>query len=82
MFVFVLIVIEQINCGERVYDIYLRFLKDRIVIFSGEIIDDIVLFIVVQFFFLEVEDFDKDIYFYINLFGGFVIVGFVIYDIM
>lgn len=53
------IVIEQTNRGERAYDIYSRLLKDRIVILSGEITDDIASLIVAQLLFLEAEDPDK-----------------------
>ncbi|WAM34362.1 ATP-dependent Clp endopeptidase proteolytic subunit ClpP [Caldicellulosiruptor morganii] len=74
------IVIEQTNRGERAYDIYSRLLKDRIVILSGEITDDIASLIVAQLLFLEAEDPDKDIYLYINSPGGSVTAGFAIYD--
>lgn len=76
------IVIEQTNRGERAYDIYSRLLKDRIVILSGEITDDIASLIVAQLLFLEAEDPDKDIYLYINSPGGSVTAGFAIYDTM
>jgi len=64
------IVIEQTGRGERAYDIYSRLLKDRI-IFLGDAIDDAIAnLIVAQLLFLESEDPDKDIHFYINSPGG------------
>lgn len=74
------IVVEQTNRGERSYDIYSRLLKDRIVILSDEITDDVASLIVAQLLFLEAEDPDKDIYLYINSPGGSVTAGFAIYD--
>jgi ATP-dependent Clp protease, protease subunit len=76
------IVVEQTNRGERSYDIYSRLLKDRIVILSNEVNDDIASLLVAQFLFLESEDPDKDIYFYINSPGGSVTAGMAIYDTM
>jgi ATP-dependent Clp protease, protease subunit len=76
------IVVEQTNRGERSYDIYSRLLKDRIVILSSEVNDDIASLLVAQFLFLESEDPDKDIYFYINSPGGSVTAGMAIYDTM
>ena len=75
-------VIEQTSRGERSYDIYSRLLKDRIVMLSGEINDDVASAIVAQLLFLEAEDPDKDIYMYINSPGGVVTSGFSIYDTM
>ncbi|KGI55845.1 ATP-dependent Clp endopeptidase proteolytic subunit ClpP [Campylobacter sp. MIT 97-5078] len=75
-------VIERTSRGERSYDIYSRLLKDRIVILSGEINDDVAASVVAQFLFLEAEDPDKDIYLYINSPGGVITSGFSIYDTM
>ncbi|MDR1976667.1 MAG: ATP-dependent Clp endopeptidase proteolytic subunit ClpP [Campylobacteraceae bacterium] len=75
-------VIEKTGRGERSYDIYSRLLKDRIVMLSGEIHDDVASSIVAQMLFLEAEDPEKDIYFYINSPGGVVTSGFSIYDTM
>lgn len=75
-------VIEQTNRGERSYDIYSRLLKDRI-IFLGEEVNDVTASLVVaQLLFLEAEDPDKDISFYINSPGGSVTAGLAIYDTM
>lgn len=75
-------VVEQTNRGERSYDIYSRLLKDRI-IFLGSAIDDTVANLVIaQLLFLEAEDPDKDIQFYINSPGGSVTSGFAIFDTM
>ncbi len=76
------IVVEQTNRGERSYDIYSRLLKDRIVMLGSEINDDIANLLVAQFLFLESEDPDKDIYFYINSPGGSVTSGMAVYDTM
>ncbi|EPH5217411.1 ATP-dependent Clp endopeptidase proteolytic subunit ClpP [Campylobacter upsaliensis] len=75
-------VIEKTSCGERSYDIYSRLLKDRIVMLSGEINDDVASSIVAQLLFLEAEDPQKDIYLYINSPGGVITSGFSIYDTM
>ena len=75
-------VIEKTSRGERSYDIYSRFLKDRIVMLSGEINDDVASSIVAQLLFLEAEDPQKDIYLYINSPGGVITSGFSIYDTM
>jgi len=75
-------VIEQTGRGERSYDIYSRLLKDRIIMLSGEINDAVVSTIVAQMLFLESQDPDKDIYFYINSPGGVITSGFSIYDTM
>lgn len=79
---FVPYVIERTNRGERSYDIYSRLLKDRIVMLSGEINDEVASSVVAQLLFLEAEDPDKDIYLYINSPGGVVTSGFSIYDTM
>jgi ATP-dependent Clp protease protease subunit len=76
------IVVEQSARGERAYDIYSRLLKDRIV-FLGTPIDDVVAnLIIAQFLFLEADDPDKDIHFYINSPGGSVSAGLGVYDTM
>ena len=75
-------VVEQTGRGERSYDIYSRLLKDRIVMLSGEINDVVASSIVAQLLFLEAQDPDKDIYFYINSPGGVITSGFSIYDTM
>jgi ATP-dependent Clp protease protease subunit len=76
------IVVEQTSRGERSYDIYSRLLKERI-IFLGTAIDDMVAnLIIAQLLFLESEDPDKDINFYINSPGGIVTSGLAIYDTM
>ncbi|ADV45284.1 ATP-dependent Clp endopeptidase proteolytic subunit ClpP [Nitratifractor salsuginis] len=75
-------VIEQTGRGERSYDIYSRLLKDRIIMLSGEVNDAVASSIVAQLLFLEAQDPDKDIYFYINSPGGVITSGFSIYDTM
>ena len=76
------IVVEQTSRGERSYDIYSRLLKERI-IFLGTPVDDIVAnLIIAQLLFLESEDPEKDINFYINSPGGIVTAGLAIYDTM
>jgi ATP-dependent Clp protease protease subunit len=75
-------VVEQTGRGERSYDIYSRLLKDRIVMLSGEVNDAVASSIVAQFLFLEAEDPEKDIYFYINSPGGVVTAGMAIFDTM
>ena len=75
-------VIEQTNKGERAYDIYSRLLKDRIVFLGDEVNDVTANLVIAQMRFLEAEDPDKDIYFYINSPGGSVSAGMAIYDTM
>ncbi|WP_373073547.1 ATP-dependent Clp endopeptidase proteolytic subunit ClpP [Sulfurimonas sp.] len=75
-------VVEQTGRGERSYDIYSRLLKDRIVMLSGEVNDAVASSIVAQLLFLEAEDPEKDIYFYINSPGGVVTAGMAIFDTM
>ncbi|MEA3417820.1 MAG: ATP-dependent Clp endopeptidase proteolytic subunit ClpP [Campylobacterota bacterium] len=75
-------VVEQTGRGERSYDIYSRLLKDRIIMLSGEVNDAVASTIVAQLLFLEAQDPDKDIYFYINSPGGVITSGFSIYDTM
>ena len=76
------IVIEQSSRGERAWDIYSRLLRDRIVFLGTAISDDIANVIIAQMLFLESEDPDKDIQFYINSPGGLVTAGLAIYDTM
>lgn len=75
-------VVEQTGRGERSYDIYSRLLKDRIIMLSGEVHDQVASSIVAQLLFLEAQDPDKDIYFYINSPGGVITSGLSIYDTM
>ncbi len=75
-------VVEQSPRGERAYDIYSRLLKERIIFLGTGINDDIANVIVAQLLFLEAEDPDKDITFYINSPGGTVTAGMAIYDTM
>jgi ATP-dependent Clp protease, protease subunit len=76
------IVIEQTGRGERAYDIYSRLLKDRIVFLGSEVNDDVANLVTAQFLFLESEDPEKEISFYINSPGGSVTAGLAIYDTM
>jgi ATP-dependent Clp protease protease subunit len=76
------IVIEQSSRGERAYDIYSRLLKDRIVFLGTPLTDEVANLLIAQFLFLESEDPDKDINFYINSPGGLVTAGLAIYDTM
>uniref|UniRef100_UPI0018DE6DC3 ATP-dependent Clp endopeptidase proteolytic subunit ClpP n=1 Tax=Desulforegula conservatrix TaxID=153026 RepID=UPI0018DE6DC3 len=75
-------VVEQSSRGERAYDIYSRLLKDRIIFLGSPINDDVANLIVAQLLFLESEDPDKEINFYINSPGGVVTSGMAIYDTM
>jgi len=75
-------VIESTGRGERVYDIYSRLLKDRIVFLGNQVVDDIANVVIAQLLFLEAEDPEKDIYLYINSPGGSVSAGLAIYDTM
>ncbi|MBD3950068.1 ATP-dependent Clp endopeptidase proteolytic subunit ClpP [Tuanshanicoccus lijuaniae] len=75
-------VIEQSSRGERAYDIYSRLLKDRIIMLSGPIDDNVANSVIAQLLFLEAQDSDKDIYLYINSPGGSVTAGMAIYDTM
>lgn len=75
-------VIEQSSRGERAYDIYSRLLKDRIIMLSGEVNDDLANSIIAQLLFLDAQSPDKDIYLYINSPGGSVTAGLAIYDTM
>jgi ATP-dependent Clp protease, protease subunit len=76
------IVIEQTGRGERSYDIYSRLLKDRIVFLGYPISDDVANLVTAQLLFLESEDPEKEINFYINSPGGSVTAGLAIYDTM
>jgi ATP-dependent Clp protease protease subunit len=76
------IVVEQTGRGERSYDIYSRLLKDRIVFLGTEVNDDVANLVTAQFLFLESEDPEKEISFYINSPGGSVTAGLAIYDTM
>jgi len=75
-------VVEKSGRGERSYDIYSRLLKDRIIMLSGEVNDQVASSIVAQLLFLEAEDPDKDIYLYSNSPGGVITSGMSIYDTM
>lgn len=75
-------VIEQTSRGERSYDIYSRLLKDRIIFLGEDVNEHTASLIVAQLLFLEAEDSDKDISFYINSPGGSVTAGLAIYDTM
>ncbi|MGQ9654870.1 MAG: ATP-dependent Clp endopeptidase proteolytic subunit ClpP [Thermodesulfobacteriota bacterium] len=76
------IVIEQSGRGERAYDIYSRLLKERIIFLGTPVTDEVANLIIAQILFLESEDPDKDIHFYINTPGGLVTAGLAIYDTM
>jgi ATP-dependent Clp protease, protease subunit len=75
-------VVEQTGRGERAYDIYSRLLKDRIIFLGTEVNDDVANLVTAQFLFLESEDPEKEISFYINSPGGSVTAGLAIYDTM
>jgi len=75
-------VIEQTGRGERSYDIYSRLLKDRIIFLGSEVNDTVANVITAQMLFLDCDDPEKDIYFYINSPGGSVTAGLAIYDTM
>lgn len=75
-------VVEQTNRGERSYDIFSRLLNDRIIILSDEVNDQTASLVVAQLLYLEAQDPDKDISFYINSPGGSVTAGMAIYDTM
>ncbi|MGE5239795.1 MAG: ATP-dependent Clp protease proteolytic subunit, partial [Chloroflexota bacterium] len=76
------IVIEQTGRTERVYDIYSRLLKDRIIFIGTPIDDNVANVVIAQLLFLQTEDPDKDIHLYINSPGGLVSAGLAIYDTM
>jgi len=75
-------VIEQDSRGERAYDIYSRLLKDRIIFLGTDLNDDVANLLIAQLLFLESEDPDKDINFYIHSPGGLVTSGLAVYDTM
>lgn len=75
-------VIEQNQRGERVFDIYSRLLRDRVIFLGSEIHDEVANVVVAQLLFLEADDPDKDIHLYINSPGGSVTAGLAIYDTM
>jgi ATP-dependent Clp protease protease subunit len=75
-------VLEQTPQGARQVDIYSRLLSERIVLLTGEINDDIADVLVAQIFYLESQDRERDIFFYINSPGGVVTAGLAIYDVM
>lgn len=75
-------VIEQSSRGERAYDIYSRLLKDRIIMLSGPIDDNVANSVIAQLLFLDAQDSEKDIYLYINSPGGGVSAGLAIFDTM
>lgn len=76
------IVIEQTSRGERSYDIYSRLLRDRVIMLDGEVSQHSASLVVAQMLFLEAENPDKEINFYINSPGGSVTAGMAIYDTM
>jgi ATP-dependent Clp protease protease subunit len=75
-------VVEQSSRGERAYDIYSRLLKDRIIFLGTGVSDEIANLVIAQMLFLEAEDSEKEIHFYINSPGGLVTAGLAIYDTM
>jgi ATP-dependent Clp protease, protease subunit len=76
------IVVEQSSRGERAYDIYSRLLRDRIIFLGTGVTDEIANLVIAQMLFLEAEDSEKEIHFYINSPGGLVTAGLAIYDTM
>ncbi|MDA1632702.1 ATP-dependent Clp endopeptidase proteolytic subunit ClpP [Bacillus cereus] len=75
-------VVEQTNRGERSYDIYSRLLKDRIIMLTGEITDELANGVVAQLLFLDADDPERDISIYINSPGGSITAGIAIFDTM
>lgn len=75
-------VIEQDHRGERIYDIYSRLLRDRIIFLSGQIHDEYANLVIAQMLFLEAEDPDSDIHLYVSSPGGSISAGLAIYDTM
>lgn len=75
-------VIEQTSRGERSYDIYSRLLKDRIIILGSAVTDEVANSVIAQMLFLEADNPEKDVQFYINSPGGSVSAGLAIYDMM
>jgi len=78
----ILMVVEQTGRGERAFDIFSRLLKDRIVLLGSPITDEVANLVTAQFLFLESEDPERDIHFYVNSPGGSVTAGLAIYDTM
>ncbi len=76
------IVVEQTGRGERAYDIFSRLLKERIIFIGTAIDDSVASLVIAQMLFLEAEDPEKDIFFYLNSPGGYVSAGLAIYDTM
>jgi ATP-dependent Clp protease protease subunit len=75
-------VLEQTPQGARQVDIYSRLLSERIILLTGEVTDDVADILIAQLFYLESQDQQRDIYFYINSPGGVVTAGLAIYDVM
>lgn len=75
-------VVDQSKQGERLYDIYSRLLKDRIIFLTGPVTDEVADIVIAQMLFLESENPEKDIHLYINSPGGSVTAGMAIYDTM
>lgn len=75
-------VVEQSPRGERAFDIYSRLLKERIIFLGSQVNDDVASVVIAQLLFLEADDPDKDVTFYINSPGGVVTAGMAIYDTM
>lgn len=82
MAIIIPMIIERDSRGERAYDIYSRLLKDRIIILGAALNDEVANLLIAQLLFLESEDPDKDINFYINSPGGLVTSGLAVYDTM
>jgi len=79
---FIPMVVEQTGRGERAYDIYSRLLKERIIFLGSVVTDEVANVITAQLLFLESEDPEREIFFYINSLGGCVTVNLTIYDTM
>ena len=79
---FIPTVVEQTGRGERAYDLYSRLLRDRIVFLGSPVVDEVAALVTAQLLFLESEDPEKDIHFYVNSPGGSVTAGLAIYDTM
>ncbi|RND58548.1 ATP-dependent Clp endopeptidase proteolytic subunit ClpP [Lacticaseibacillus paracasei] len=75
-------VVEQTSRGERAYDIYSRLLKDRVIMLSGEVNDQMANSVIAQLLFLDAQDSEKDIYLYINSPGGVITSGLAMLDTM
>lgn len=79
---FIPTVVEQTGRGERAYDLYSRLLRDRIVFLGSAVVDEVAALVTAQLLYLESEDPDKDIHFYLNSPGGSITAGLAIYDTM